>query len=341
MKVVKDIKELAEILNLSITTISRVLNGKSKQFRISEATCRKVLDAAKLYNYTPNRYARGLKITKTGIVGLIIPDVSNPFFADFAMAVETELKNLGYMMILCDSRDDIDMEKQMILLLKSHQVDGIIIAPVGTASEHIRHCYDSGTPLVTIDRVFPELNIPFITSDNFQGAYDATRYLISMGHTSIGFLQGIPESRVNRERRKGYLKALEDHGLSPRKSWIRGDNYSIQSGYVHTRRLFRLKNKPTALLAASNLISLGSIRALKEMRINVPADISLISFDDNPYSEFLWVPMTTINQNKKEMGNLAVNMLIKYIDREADPTDEAPRIYLKTDLIYRNSVLKI
>lgn len=341
MKVVKDIKELAEILNLSITTISRVLNGKSKQFRISPATCRKVLDAAKLYNYTPNRYARGLKITKTGIVGLIIPDVSNPFFAGFALAVETELKNRGYMMILCDSRDDIDTEKQMILLLKSHQVDGIIIAPVGTASEHILHCYESGTPLVTIDRVFPELNIPFITSDNFQGAYAATEYLVSMGHTSIGFLQGIPGSRVNRERRNGYLKALDDHGITARKQWIRGDNYSIQCGYVYTRQLFRLKNKPTALLAASNLISLGSIRAMKELGAKVPDDISLISFDDNPYSEFLWVPMTTINQNKKEMGNLAVDMLIKYIDGEADPAGEAPQIYLKTDLIFRNSVLKI
>lgn len=342
MKTVKDIKELADILDISITTISRVLNGKSKQFRISPLTSKKVLDAAKLYNYTPNRYARGLKTTKTGIIGLIIPDISNPFFSDFASNIELELKEQGYLMILCDSRDSIDVEEKMIALLKSHKVEGIIIAPVGTAYEHIVQCYDSGTPLVVIDRVFPELHLPYVTSDNFKGALEATSYLISMGHTSIACLQGIPDSRINMERISGYMQALERNNIKVNTQLILGDNYSIHSGYLNAHKLLELQTRPTAILALSNLISLGAMRAMKEAGIAIPHDMSIISFDDNPYSEFLWVPMTTINQNKKQIGALAVNILLKKINDHSDNQEsKAFQIYIDAEIVYRDSVLKI
>lgn len=342
MKTVKDIKELAEILNISITTISRVLNGKSKQFRISPDTSKKVLDAAQLYNYTPNRYARGLKTTKTGIIGLIIPDISNPFFSDFASIIELELKEKGYLMILCDSRDNIEIEEKMISLLMSHKVEGIIIAPVGTTFKHILHCNDSGTPLVVIDRVFPELDLPFVTSDNFNGALEATKYLLSMGHTSIACLQGIPDSRINIERVNGYIKALEMNNRKINTELILGDNYSINSGYVNMHKLLALNTRPTAILALSNLISLGAMRAVKEIGIRIPHDVSIISFDDNPYSEFLWVPMTTINQNKKQIGCISVDILLKEINGETNDNDhETSKIYIDAEIVYRDSVLKI
>ena len=132
VKTVNDIRDLAEVLGLSITTVSRVINGKAKKYRISDETQKRVLLAAKQYNYVPNKLARGLKLSRTDTLGLIIPDISNPFFADIAQSIEKEARSKGYSLILCDSGEDHVLEKELIALLLSHKVDGIIIAPVGT-----------------------------------------------------------------------------------------------------------------------------------------------------------------------------------------------------------------
>lgn len=339
-KVVNDIRDLAEILGLSITTVSRVLNGKAKKYRIREETQKRVLQAARQYNYTPNKLARGLKLARTETLGLIIPDISNPFFADIAQSIEKEARSKGYSLILCDSGEDPLIEKELIDLLLSHKVDGIIIAPMGTDYKHIIHTYNSGMPLVVVDRCFPETGLPFITSDNFQGGYDAVNYLISMGHRKIACIQGFPKSRPTIERLRGYMDAFRNNSIPIDKSLIVGDDYSTENGYKQTRILFSMEDPPTAIFALSNLIGLGVIKAVDEMGLKIPENLSLISFDEQPYSAFLGTPMTTIAQKKSEMGQLAVDILLKYITNK-EYRKKVINITLKTNLIIRNSVKKL
>jgi LacI family transcriptional regulator len=339
-KEVNDIRGLAEVLGLSITTVSRVLNGKSIRYRISATTQQRVVQAAKEYNYKPNKLARGLKLSKTDTLGLIIPDISNPFFADIAQSIEKEARSKGYSLILCDSREDHLVEKELIELLISHKVEGIIIAPMGTDYKHIIQTYDSGMPLVVVDRCFPEIGLPFITSDNYQGGIDAVNYLISMGHRKIACIQGIPKSRPTVERVRGYNEAFRNNGIPVDDSLIVGNDYSTENGYKQTRILFSMEDPPTAIFALSNLIGLGVIKAIDEMGLKIPDNISLISFDEQPYSAFLGTPMTTIDQKKSEMGQLAVDILLKYITNK-EYRKKVVHMTLKTNLIVRDSVKKI
>ncbi|MDA3815814.1 MAG: LacI family DNA-binding transcriptional regulator [Prolixibacteraceae bacterium] len=171
---ITNIKELASKLNISITTVSRVLNGKARQYRISTKTEKKVRDAAKAFHYSPNQFARGLKLDKSETIGVIVPDISNPFFSEIVMSIERESKKYGFAVLIGNSGDDTEQEVTLIDHFKSRKVDGIIIAPVGITSTHIEHVFQNGMPLVIVDRTFPGVNIPTITSDNYGGAYNAT-----------------------------------------------------------------------------------------------------------------------------------------------------------------------
>jgi LacI family transcriptional regulator len=336
-KYTPNMRELAEMLGLSVTTVSRVLNGKAEKFRISPATKQRVLRFAKEYNYIPNRIARGLKMSKTETLGLIIPDIANPFFADLAKSIELEARLKGFSIILCDSREDITVENELIDLLLGHKVDGIIIAPVGTSFDHLIRIREYGVSLVIVDRYSPELELPYITSDNFQGAFDAVNYLISLGHREIACIQGIRNSQPNRERVKGYMEALKRHGIELDNSLIIGEDFSIENGYKQARILFSSDDPPTAIFALSNLISLGVIKAIKEIGLKIPDQVSLISFDEQPYSAYLGTPLTTIEQKKIEMGQIAVSVIIK--DIECKPEEMKPvKMKIKTNLIVRESV---
>ncbi len=338
-KKVNNIKELAEKLGLSPTTVSRVLNGKSKNFRISQETSRKVLDAAQKYHYSPNRIARGLKLERTETVGLIIPDIANPYFGSIAKTIEVEARNSGYSIILCDSLDDEVTEAELLQLLAGRKVDGIIIAPTGKSSRHVTEIQQQGIPVMVIDRYLPGTNLPFVTTDNHLGALMATEHFIEMGHRNIACIQGINGISANSERVKGYRDALQNHGIPVNESMILGTDFGEENGYIQTKKLLDLPTRPTAIFALSNLISLGTLRALKEAGLTVPEDISIVSFDEQPYSAFLACPMTTVEQPREEIGRLAFDFLLNIINKGL-PT-QTENLMLKPRLIFRESVKKI
>jgi len=335
-----NIRELAALLDLSVTTVSRVLNGKAEKYRISKKTEKRVMQFAKEHNYIPNRIARGLKMSKTDTLGLVIPDIANPFFAELARSIELEARVKGLSIILCDSGENISVEKELINLLMGHKVDGIIIAPVGTDFDHLVQIHEFGMPLVIVDRYSTELDLPFVTSDNYQGAYDAVNYFISLGHRKIACIQGIQNSQPNKERVSGYLDALKNNGLEPEESMIIGEDFSIENGYKQTRILFSKDDPPTAIFALSNLISLGILKAINEIDLKIPEDVSLICFDEQPYSAFLETPLTTIEQKKNEMGQIAVNVIINEMEKKKDGENKGKsvKIKIKTTIIKRESV---
>ncbi|MGH9992575.1 MAG: LacI family DNA-binding transcriptional regulator, partial [Nitrososphaera sp.] len=184
-------KLIAERVGVSVPTVSRVLTGKAKQFRISKETAEAINKIAAELNYTPNKLASGLRLKRTQTLGLLIPDISNPFFASIARSIESSARRLGYSIILCDSEESTKLEAESLLLLQSRKVDGLLICPVGQESAHLISLLEKNVPVVFVDRYFPELKCPYVVSDNAKGAFEATSYLIENGHNAIACIQGL------------------------------------------------------------------------------------------------------------------------------------------------------
>lgn len=333
------IKHIADKVELSVSTVSRVLNGKAKKYRISDETSEIILKAAKELNYTPNLLARGLRLNKTFTIGYIIPDIANPFFSRIADNVEKYARKKGYSVVLCDSEEDANVEKSSVQTMADKKIDGMIISPVGQEIQHILDLKKKKIPIVFIDRYFPGKDIPFVTSENYKGAFEAVKHLIENGHERIACIQGLKETLPIMERVRGYIAALKYYNNPVDESLIVGDNFSEQNGYIETKLLLKKSKAPTAIFGLSNLISFGAMRALREEGLAIPGDISLITFDDLPYLDFLSTPMSAVEQQGNEIGNIATKMLIDQI--ESGKNYEAEGIFVPTKLIARSSVKKI
>ncbi len=329
-------KTIAEEAGVSISTVSRVLSGQAAKYRISKRAQDAVVEAAERLDFAPNELARGLRLSKTFTLGLVVPDISNHFFSDIARHVATEARERGYSVILCDSEDDTAIEKQELNLLQSRRVDGLIIAPVGRSGEDVMAARQKGTPVVLVDRVFPDVDVPYVTSDNHKGAYEATKYLLEQGHRSIAFIQGIPDSWTSITRCRGYEAALMEYGIPNDKKLVQGTDFGEESGYLAGKWLLERKTPPTAIFAAGNMMSLGLLRAVAEKKLRVPEDVSIISFDDYPYYPYLATPMTTVAQQTSQMGKMAVELLAGQIEGRVQYSSES--ILAPTKLVLRKSV---
>lgn len=330
------LKTLADAVGVSVSTVSRVLNGQSQQYRISPTTAERILAKARRLQIAPNPLARGLKVNKTLTIGLVIPDISNPFFAGIARSVEIEAAARGYSTILCDTQDDTDREVEAIRVLRYRKVEGLVICPVGQSDRHLRVFESDPLPIVLADRYFLRLRLPFVASDNVRGAYEATQYLLDRGHRTIACIQGLAGTSPNTLRIRGYRRALANCRIPIRSSLIVGDSFTQQNGYEQTRRLLTKRPDLTAIFAFSNLIALGVLRALAEEGRAVPRDISVLCFDDQPYCAYLATPMTTVEQNNAELGRQAVTVLFQRI-QQSKPKP-AKGILIPTRLIERKSV---
>ena len=308
-------KSIAEKLGVSVSTVSRVLSGKAERYRISKKTAARVRVEAEKTGFAPNQIASALRLKQTHTIGLIIPDISNPFFAAIARNVEMEAAKRGYFIILCDSRDSTETEVEYIRLLQARSVDGLIISPVGKIGAHLRELRSNGVPVVLVDRYFPDLDIPFVTTDNMRGAYKAVSLLLNSGHLRIACIRGIHGSSTADDRVRGYQDALTDAGVALDRKLMAGDEFSETCGYRAAKILFSVKGpRPTAIFSQSNLITFGILKAFEELNISVPEDVSVVSFDDHYYAAFLATPLTTVAQDKERIGREAVKLLFKQLD---------------------------
>jgi LacI family transcriptional regulator len=331
-----NINDIAIKTGLSISTVSRVLNGKAEQFRIGKKSQQKVHEAAKELNYVPNQFAANFRSGKSNTIALIIPSLNNPFFADLTSNINAEIRKYGYTTMIGDSDENIEIEKMELQQMIAMNVDGLIIAPCNDQSDLVKQIYDQGLPVVCIDRYFENLEIPFVSTDNYEGAYMATKHLIENGHSTITCIQGVQHSTPNKLRVKGFKDAMEEAGLH--QYLVIGDDFSIQNGYLETRLLLHQKKMPTAIFALSNTIALGCMKALKEMNFRIPGDISLITFDDHPYLEYLETPLSCIAQPVNDISKIAVKFLLSEINKEGD---KVKQILLKPQMKLKNSVKRI
>jgi len=331
-----NINDIAIKTGLSISTVSRVLNGKAEQFRIGKKSQQKINEAAKELKYIPNKFAASLRTGKSNAVALIIPSLQNPFFADLASNINAEIRKFGFTTMISDSDENLEIEKMELQQIVSRNVDGLIIVPCGNQWDHIKSLYDNGLPIVCIDRYFEDLEIPFVSTDNYDGAYNATKRLIENGHSIIACIQGVQHSTPNKLRVKGFKNAMEEAGLH--NYIVTGDDFTLQNGYLETKLLFPQKQIPTAIFTLSNTIAMGCMKALKEMNIHIPEDISLITFDDHTYLDFLETPLSCIEQPVSDISKIAVKFLFSQINNEDGKNKQ---VLLKPQIKLKSSVKRI
>jgi len=330
------LNDIASRAGVSVSTVSRVLNNKGGKYRISQSKQDLIFSIAEQMNYIPNQLARGLRLKKTHAIGLVVPDISNPFFAHVTRIIQTESYKLGYTLIVCNTDENQDKEIEQISLLRSKGVDGFIIMPVGLTNGHIKELLHDKVPLVLLDRCFDDISTNSVIVDNFVGAYKAVEYIVKKGHRHIAIIQGLPNTSTNTMRVNGYKKALLDNKIVVNKHFIVGKDFRIENGYIGTKYLLNLNHSPTAIFCTSDLITLGALKAIYEEKYRIPEDISIVSFDDIDFGPFLKAPMTVVEQPRHMMGVMAVKLLMEDIRLKSN--NEKNRIVLKPHLVIRNSV---
>lgn len=323
-----------------MSIVSRVLNKKTAKYRISKETEKLVLRTARELNYRPNQLARGLRLRKSHTIGLVAPDISNPFFASIIKTAEGVAHSLGYTLVVCDSDENSQLEVEHVGLLQAKGVDGLVVLPVGQKRAHLDAVITAGLPLVTADRSFPDLKASSVVIDNYAGARDAVEHLLEHGHTRIAIIQGLRETITNRERLRGYLDALAKFDLPVDESLIVGNDFRRENGYVETMLLLRSSRPPTAIFTTSDLITLGALQAISEQGLEVPRDISIVAFDDVESAEFFRCPITAVSQPRESIGQVAIKLLTDHI-RDQRGSQEVRSIVLKPTLIIRESVASI
>ena len=328
--------DIAHKAGRSVSTVSRVLNKKTANSRISRETERLVLKTAKELDYRPNQLARGLRLKKTHTLGLVVPDIANPFFACVIKSIQTASHRLGYSLVVCDTNEDLALEIEHSNLLLSKGIDGLIVCPVGQNESHLLAILKTGMPMVVVDRCFDGLPASSVVVDNYRGAYEAVEHLVQRGHSRIAIILGLPDTFPTRERLRGYRDALCKHGCTPDERLIVGDNFGERTGYVMTKTLLNMKPPPTAFFTTSDLITLGALKAIAEDNANIPEDFSLVAFDDLDGVEYFRCPITAVAQPKEHIGEIAVKLLVDQL--KSRETSEPKKIVLKPKLIFRNSV---
>jgi LacI family transcriptional regulator len=334
-----NLSALAAALKLSPSTVSRVLSGQAERFRISPATRERVLAAAAKSGLVVDAVARGLRLRTTHTLGLVIPDISNPFFAALARQIEHQARAHGYSVLLADSQESVEVEAEAVRLMRGRRVDGLVIAPVGTASRVALAPLAGRLPLVLIDRILPDFAGPSVTADNFAGARDATRLLIARGHRRIGCLQGRPDSSVQEERLRGHQAALAEAGIAMDPALLCGGVHAPDAGRLGMETWFGPSGAaPTAVLAFGNLLALGALQALRRLGLGVPEDVSLIAFDDQPWTELIAPPLTTVAQPVEALAEAAMRRLFERLRATASASPAASAEVLSVRLIERDSV---
>lgn len=334
------IKDISRKSRVSTTTVSRVLNGLSKEYRISEETQALVKKIAAKLDYRPNQTAVNLRLKKSNSIGLIVPNLSNPFFSNIASIITHELRKKGYSVILTDSDESEKTETEILDLLIDRRIDGLIVMPSGQQVSHIEKIFKRGLPVMCIDRYFEDSCLPFVATHNYHGAYHITNYLIGCGHKKIACIQGVNHVMPNIQRVKGYAQAMKDAGLP--EYHIGGKDFTDENGYLETKLLLQKKEKPTAIFGLSDTITLGAMKALKEESYRVPADVSLVTFDNAFYLDYLAPSITSVVQPVTEIAQLAIKILIEKIESPLpDPGSTREKILIDPRIIYRDSVKRI
>jgi LacI family transcriptional regulator len=327
------LKDIAKEAGVSTTTVSRALNNKDD---IKPPTKEKILKIVKQMGYTPNAVARGLKIKRTETIGVVIADISDPFFAPIVKGIEKAARQEGYHLILCDTDENYETEREALKTLIEKRVDGLLITPTQTGYHDIVELKKKKIPFVLLGRHFDFelLETDYVCTDDVKGALSATTYLIERGHRRILFINGPNYICSAKERLAGYKRALLEAGVEIDESLIREGGIKMEDGYRIMKEELEKASRFTAVFAYSDFVALGVIRALKEARLEIPRDLAVVGYDDIDVTSFLEVPLTTVRIPKYELGVEGFKLLKK---KMAGEVDSPKKVIFSTELVVRKS----
>ncbi len=328
-------KDIARDLNVSVVTVSKVLRNHSD---IGPETRERVLKRIKELNYQPNLAARSLVTGRTYTIGLVVPDLVHPFFAQVAKGLVKRLRPKGYSLIISSSEEDPDLERQEIEHLLARQVDALIVASARTSPDVFEKMEDQKTPVILIDRRFTGVKLNYVGVDDVEIGYMATRHLVDIGRQRIAHIRGRDLSN-GLGRLEGYRKALAESKLSaPPEYVVEGrstDESGDVSGYNAMKQLLALNPQPDAVFCFNDPTAMGAMKAILEAGLNIPKDIAVVGAGNLRYSDQLRVPLTTVDQSSYELGERAAKLALKAIETKSKVPPK--KVMLEPKLIVRES----
>jgi LacI family transcriptional regulator len=334
------LRDIAREAGVSITSASHALNNTRP---VSPDVRERVMAAAVRMNYRPNGVARSLRSGQTKVVGLMIPDNSNPFFAEIARAIEDIGFEHGRSVILCNTDGNQEKESAYVDVLIRTKVDGVVyIASGGDEQEHLAELSRAGIPLVVADREFGRADVDIVLVDHEKGAMVATDYLATLGHRVIGCISGPANINSSQERVNGYKKALLSHGLSFSEQLLVESDFRFSGGEEAMRLLLATRPMPTAVFCCNDMMAIGALRAARKAGVSVPRDLSIMGFDGIPLASTVDPPLTTITQPSGEIARTAMECLLSRIERRASGGPAAAARHVLTgQLTIRESCLPL
>lgn len=326
-----NIYDVAKRAKVSVATVSAVINKTSY---VSPRLRQQVERAIAALNYSPNLLARSLAQRKTHTIGILIPDVANPFFPEIVRGAEDEASDSGYTVILGNSDNQVAKEDLYLNLFLSKRVDGILLVKgAGELSPALlENLKKAGTPVVLMDREYSNLHADTVVADDYGGAFAATEHLLALGHRRIGIIAGIAGTSTTKGRTRGYMEALQKPGIEFTESLVANGNYDIESGYREGLRL--LDQRPSAVFVTNCMMTMGFLRAIEERNLRCPEDISIVSYDDFFWNDVFRPKLTCVEQPKYQLGRRSTEILLSRIaGKHKRPKHEV----LKNELRIRES----
>lgn len=333
------IGDIARHLNISATTVSFILNGKAREKRISDELAEKVLKYVKEVNYSPNQLAQSLRTGKTNLIGLIVENISNPFFANVARMIEENAYKKGFRIIYCSSENNSEKARELIKVFRERKIDAYIITPTTGMEDDVRHLLQEDLSVVLFDRYFPDLATNYVVVDNFQSTYHAIVHLIKQGYQRIAFITLKSDQTQMNDRLDGYKKAMKENHL---KSCISTIPFQ-ENGHDYLKQItgFLQKEKTVdAVFFATNYLGISGLEAIKNLNKKIPSDIGVVSFDDHELFRLYSPSITVIGQPIEEISQQLIQILLKDIETSKEKDKEMKKIVLPANLIVRESSLR-
>lgn len=332
------LSDLAKELGISTATVSRALKDYPD---ISAETKRKVIELAKKWNYRPNTMAAGLRKRESKVIGVIIPSIVNHFFSSVIKGIMEVAYDNDYRVMLCQTNESYEKELADANALLSSRVDGLLVSIAHETEnyDHFEEFVDLGIPVVFFDKVPDQSGYSTVVVDDFRGAYEAVTHLIQLGHREIAHFRGPLMASTSRSRYEGYLKALQDHGISPREDWIKAcQNITFEEGQQHTIDLLTDFPEVTAIFCITDTLAMGASVGARSLGRSIPEDLAIVGFSNWFISQVIDPPLSSVSQPSLDMGRHATEMLLREIMASKNGVEfEHENIVLPTKLVVRAS----
>ncbi|UII20986.1 LacI family DNA-binding transcriptional regulator [Fulvivirga ligni] len=332
------IKDIATSLNISKTTVSFILNGKAKEKRISEALVEKVLKFVDEVGYTPNQFAQSLRTGKTKILGLMVEDISNQFFASIAKQIEEKAYEHGYKIIYCSTENNSQKAQEFLQMFHRLGVDGYIITPTLALTDDIKKLVDGGENIILLDRNIESIEVDYVMVNNDHSTYEGTKHLITNGYRKIAFVTIQSNQPQMLSRKEGYERAMTDYALKPVTHAI-----PFRQDYVESvedlKKIFQKESDIDAILFGTNYLGVSGLEAIAQLDLKIPEDLAVVSFDDNDLFRVSKPSITAIAQPIDTISETIIGKLLEKIDSK-DKNNGSEGTFLPTKLIIRESSAK-